>query len=408
MLFNLLFKFVLFALIGVIIGFITGMIPGFHINNVAVIMISLLPVIGLHPLEFAIILISAMIVHQFVEFIPALFLGAPQEETVLNLLPAQRLISEGRAIDAAYFTLFGATFGLFFALILAIFAFFILPVIYEASRNFIVFVLIIVVIALLLYERKIYKILIALFVFLLSGFFGLIALHLNFFSSSQVLFPVFAGLFGLSTLLVNVLTCKKENIISQTPNATVKPCKNLYVAGFLGSFAGMIAGTLPGISASQIGTLMAVFFGNNIGAFMISVSAINLSDSIFSLIAIYTIGNARSGVAVMIDSIMDVTFEEILLFIGIILLVSLFAVVLFHKTSKIAVKFIGRINSRNLNVLSFILICIIVVTLTGIYGIFIALLGMCIGLISIFGKVNRTHAMGVLLVPTILFFLGIR
>ncbi len=63
----------------------------------------------------------------------------------------------------------------------------------------------------------------------------------------------------------------------------------------------MIAGTLPGISASQIGTLMAIVFGNSVGAFMISVSAINLSDSIFSLIAIYTIGNARSGVAVMID-----------------------------------------------------------------------------------------------------------
>ncbi|PIN67796.1 MAG: hypothetical protein COV98_01500 [Candidatus Altarchaeum sp. CG12_big_fil_rev_8_21_14_0_65_33_22] len=404
----MLFEFMLFALVGIIIGFITGMIPGFHVNNAAIIMISLLPTLGLLPLEFAVILISAMIVHQFMEFIPTLFLGAPQEETVLSLLPAQRLILEGKAMDAAYFTLFGALFGLFFALILAVFAFLFLPVIYETSRNYIVFVLIIIVAALLLYERKTDKILTALFVFMLSGYFGLMALNLNFFSSSQVLFPVFAGLFGLSTLLVNVITYKKGKQISQLPKATAKPDKNFYTAGFLGSFAGMIAGTLPGISASQIGTLMAIIFGNGVGTFMVSVSAINLSNSIFSLIAIYTIGNARSGVAVMIDSVMDITFGEILLFIGIILFVSFFAVVLFHKTAEIAVKWTGRINSRNLNIFSFILICVALFVLTGIYGIFVALVGMCIGLISIFGNVNRTHAMGVLLVPTILFFLGIR
>ncbi len=189
----MLFEFILFAFIGIIIGFITGLIPGFHVNNVAIIMISLLPTLGLLPLEFAVILISAMIVHQFMEFIPTLFLGAPQEETALSLLPAQRLILEGKAMDAAYFTLFGAIFGLFFALILAVFAFLFLPAIYEASRNFIVFVLIIVVAALLLYERKIYKILTALFVFVLSGYFGLLALNLNFSHLRRFCFPYLRG-----------------------------------------------------------------------------------------------------------------------------------------------------------------------------------------------------------------------
>ncbi len=406
--FEFLFHIFILTIIGIIIGFVTGLIPGFHVNNVAIIMVSLLPSTGLSPLEFGIILISAMIVHQFMEFIPTLFLGAPQEETALSLLPAQRLILEGKAMDAAYFTLFGCVSGLFFALILSVFAFMFLPAIYEASRDFIVFIIIIVVIALLLYERKIYKILTAIFVFLLSGYFGLLALNLNFFSYSQVLFPVFAGLFGLSTLIVNIITYKKGKKILQNKNITVKQNKNFYIAGFFGAFAGMMAGTLPGISASQIGTLMAVVFGNSAGLFMISVSAINLSDSIFSLFAIYTIGNARSGVAVMIDSIMDISFEEILLFIGIILFVSFFAVVLFYKTSKIAVNWAGRINSRNLNIFSFVLICVAVIILTGVYGLFIALVGMCIGLVSIFGNVNRTHAMGVLLVPTILFFLGMR
>lgn len=403
------FIFILFlTLIGIFIGLITGLIPGFHINNVALMLFFALPIFGLnplvYPLEFSIILISAMIIHQFIEFIPLMLMGAPQEENALSLLPAQKMIINGEAILAAKLTLFGCITGIFFAFILLIFAFLFIPSIYQSIRPFIAIILISVVFILILMERKISKIFIAIFVFLISGYFGFIILHLNFISASYVLFPAFAGLFGLSQLITNFTT--KIGKIEQK-NLKIKFKGNYYKAGFLGSFCGMLAGTLPGLGPSQLGILMALIFGADVHQFIISVAAINTSDSIFSLISIYTIGNARSGVAVMIDNIMNINFNEILLFLIIIAFVSLISVFIFLKISKVAVNFIGSVDFRKINIISFLLILLMIYFLIGIYGVIIAMIAMLIGLISIFSNISRTHCMGILLIPAIFFFLEI-
>ena len=96
-----------FSMLGVLLGTITGLVPGFHPNNVAFILLSLSPVIlaelhfltALVPSETILILVASTILaasvsHTFLSFIPAAFIGAPEGDTALYLLPAHRLLLE--------------------------------------------------------------------------------------------------------------------------------------------------------------------------------------------------------------------------------------------------------------------------------------------------------------------------
>ena len=70
-------------MLGVLLGTLTGLIPGFHPNNVAVILVSISPVLVqnshfLAPSDFSIIVASAIlataVTHTFLSFIPAIFM----------------------------------------------------------------------------------------------------------------------------------------------------------------------------------------------------------------------------------------------------------------------------------------------------------------------------------------------
>ena len=79
---------------------------------------------------------------------------------------------------------------------------------------------------------------------------------------------------------------------------------------FAGGIAGSILGFLPGMGPAQ-GSILAqeLSGGGDIGenreGFLVAMSGVNVSDTLFSLIAIYLIGNPRSGIAVFIDKLIQ-------------------------------------------------------------------------------------------------------
>ena len=76
------------------------------------------------------------------------------------------------------------------------------------------------------------------------------------------------------------------------------------------------------------------------------------------------------------------------------------------KIGRSAMRFVGKINYRDLSVGSLFLVLILVYLVTDWFGVLLTLLSACVGLLPILAGVSRTHGMGVLLVPTILYFLG--
>jgi putative membrane protein len=73
---------------------------------------------------------------------------------------------------------------------------------------------------------------------------------------------------------------------------------------FAGGIAGSILGFLPGMGPAQ-GSILAqeLSGGGDIGenreGFLVAMSGVNVLDALFSLIAIYLIGNPRSGIGLI-------------------------------------------------------------------------------------------------------------
>ena len=80
------------TLVGCLLGTITGLTPGLHVNTVCLIGLSLYPLLGLSVVDFGVIMISMAVTQTFIDFIPAIFIGVPEEGTALSVLPAHRLL----------------------------------------------------------------------------------------------------------------------------------------------------------------------------------------------------------------------------------------------------------------------------------------------------------------------------
>lgn len=121
--------------IGAVLGSFTGIAPGIHINTLALIMLVSYPGIadfigitcgafgigvGHAPLLVCCIIISASVVHSFMDFIPSVFLGAPDEETALSVLPGHRLLLSGKGLEAVSCAAKGSLAGASVAIILTI------------------------------------------------------------------------------------------------------------------------------------------------------------------------------------------------------------------------------------------------------------------------------------------------
>jgi len=224
-------------LIGIAFGVVAGLLPGLHPNNTIPIILGMSFIFG--PLPTTIVLVSSGVINSFINFIPSILLGAPEESTVLGVLPGHKLLLEGRGFEAVKLCVVGSLGGVLFAILtLPVFVFFI-PSLYELIRNHVHWLLIAVIGYLILEEKGKNKIL-ALGVFILSGVLGLIVLN-NF--GDFALFPLLTGLFGLPMILISIF--QKTRFPNKfTFDEEKIGRKNLLSCIGVGSLAGIIAGLL--------------------------------------------------------------------------------------------------------------------------------------------------------------------
>ena len=115
--------------IGTAIGTFTGMVPGIHVNTAAAVLLESLSFFsGLFSfasgLDCAVLvsccIFSASAVHSFVDFVPSVFIGVPDADDALSVLPGHRLFLEGQAMRAVRAAAIGSVVGSASALLLAI------------------------------------------------------------------------------------------------------------------------------------------------------------------------------------------------------------------------------------------------------------------------------------------------
>ena len=392
-----------FLLIGILFGVVAGLIPGIHPNTLAFLIIATSPFLGIKIIYLIPILIGAEITNSFMSFIPSVLFSAPEESTALSVLPSQKFLLSGRSYEAIYLTVYGGlTATLIIVALLPLFIISI-PILYSYLRP-IISILLILTISYLFYTQKRNRSS-ALLVFLLSSALGLLIFRLPV-SSTSVLFPTFAGLFGLSTLF---FAKSQADIPDQEIDVNLEDASKRK-SSFLSVFSGLFAGVLPGVGSSQVTVMSQELAGLkcNLKDFMISIGGITTANSIFSIIALWTIGNPRSGTAVAIQSLnFNLTLNTLFMTIFLVILSAGIASFLTLKFSKHIIKNIHRIKYNKLTKFIFFGLLFLVVLTTGWIGLIVAMTSFFIGIFCIKEEVQRSFMMSVLIVPTIFIFLGI-
>lgn len=390
-------------LLGCLAGTFTGLTPGIHINLLSVALVSASPFFLLYtnPLILTVFIISMSVTHTFIYSIPSIFLGAPESDTALGVLPGHRYLIKGYGLMAVKLTLIGS-FG---AILMSVFFFpFFIPIVrygYPLIEGYIAYFLIAIVSFMILRDRKKSW---AVFVFLLTGILGLIVLNMP--NISNPLFPMLSGLFGISTLLISLND--SQSIPLQKQEQRIKLKKKLTLKALLsGQFSGFLTAILPGLGAATAAVISMQItrkLGDN--GFMILLGSISTVNFTLSLATLYVLDRARNGSIIAIRQLIEsVNLEILIVFLASALISGCIGVFIVLKLGKLFSENITRIDYKTLVLSVIALITILVIVLTGAIGFLILLTGTAIGIIPAITKVSRTHGMGCLLLPVIMFFL---
>ena len=254
-------------------------------------------------------------------------------------------------------------------------------------------------------EKEVRKIFSALLILVLSGLLGIFCLYSNLVSQKNVLFPVLTGLFGLSTLMLSV-SQRSEIPPQQVDEVILVRKRELLLSIILGSVAGLAIGFLPAIGVSEAATIVQ-YLGRVGGPrnFLVTLSGINVGNEVFSLISLYLIGNPRSGASVAIQRLMgSISFYYTLLLIGVILFSGGIAAIITLFLAKKFSLFLKKLNYKYLCIIVICSILFLIFIFTGINGLLITFTSTSIGLLCARLGVRRSHCMGCLLIPSLLFF----
>lgn len=232
---------------GVAAGIVTGITPGIHINLVSVLLVSLSGYfLGFtSPLMLGAFIVAMAITHTFLDIIPTVFLGAPDSDTSLGVLPGHRLLLKGKGYEAVKLNVIGSLFSLMLCIAVMPLLVMLIPVAYEYLKNLIGWILLAVVVVLILREKDMNKRFWAFMLFMITGVLGLISFDIN---PKNVLFPLLSGLFGVSMLItsINNKTIIPEQQITETIKVgKISTIKSLCTAVFTGTLVSFF----PGIRA---------------------------------------------------------------------------------------------------------------------------------------------------------------
>ena len=411
-------ELVIACFIGIAIGTTTGMIPGIHVNTAGAILFAsstfLLSIVS--PEFLCVLMVSMSIAHALIEFVPSMLLGVPQEGTATSILPGHRMVLEGRSKEVIRIVAVGG-FGAIIVTILMLPVFAIaLPILHDISKPFTWMILLVASIYLTYnLTSNSRDFLWSLLLFVLSGILGWIIFQTPI-SSGVSLMCTFSGLFGISTILFSLND--SSSIPHQNPFYELDIDYNKFKSIFAGGITGAILGFLPGFGPAQGTVIAQAASGTNDNDdddtvnFLLATSGLNISDCLFSLIAIYIIGNPRSGIAVYMSYlIFEMSLNHLAIFIFASLIAVSVSLVLALKLGDSFSRLMAKVDYKKLSI-GVILLQIAILYLFIVYykaPIFYMSLALitstAMGMLPHYIGVGKSHLMGVLIIPAIVIYM---
>ncbi|ADI73586.1 protein of unknown function DUF112 transmembrane [Methanohalobium evestigatum Z-7303] len=426
-------------LAGYILGVISGLIPGIHTNNFAMVLVYLSSVMadyGITTIYAAVIISSNSITHTFHDVIPSIFLGAPSEDMALAVLPGHQLSLEGSGAEAIKLSAIGSAGSIIFSLILVLPVAGVFSTMYPIIQNYMGWILLVIILLMVAtekgesvagqgqlvpYKHKFY----AFVIFLLSGLLGYFAFETEYLiepvvdiGSPSILLPLLSGLFGASQLVISLMS--RTDIPPQKYSIPKLERSKISRGIAMGSVAGSIVAWIPGISSSIATVISRLFITDNFNnkntedeldsskEFIVSVSGVNTSNAVFGLLSLVVIEKTRSGAMVAFNKLIDASQlngQFVILFFCIILAAAFLSYLSTIVIGNNAYRILSKIDYYKLCISVILGLALLVFLFTGLYGLLIFIIATPIGMMAPFMTVKKSNAMGVILLPIMLYFL---
>lgn len=396
------FQIMLALFMGVMIGIVTGIVPGIHVNLVATSLFALSPVLlgFVQPLTLAVFIISLSVVHSFLDTVPSIYLGAPENENALAVLPGQKMLLKGEGYQAVKITILGTYIGLIIAICLIPLFILVANKLYPLLQPYVIYLLVLLMLFMIFKEKKWYW---SLLLFLLSGITGIVVFSIP--NLNEPLFPMLSGLFGVSGLFISYF--ENTNIPKQKISKDIQlKLKDLIKALFGSSLAVFLIQFFPGLGPAQ-GAVLSNQIVRDVKdkGYLALVGAMGTMSVVFSLVTFYTLDKAKDGTIVVISKLLEIDKNSFLILVFVFLVAGSISVFLTLWLSKVFSKLIVLVNYKLLVISVIAFIFLMSLILNGWIGIIVLITSTCLGLIAPLTGIGRNHAMGCLLLPVILYFI---
>jgi len=413
------------ASLGFLLGVASGLVPGLHTNNFAALILAVSPpllAVGIEPFYLAVAILAASVSHTFLDIIPSVFIGAPDADTALAVLPGHNMMLEGRGIEAIRLSALGSASSVLVALILIYPLAFLFGHYYDLLMARMGLVLLVIVAIMILSEKGRfvegqgslvplkYKFL-ALVLFLSSGFLGVFAFNHQDLASSpfgvgiepEVLLPLLSGLFGASLLIISLAT--GAEIPAQRETEFEISRRTATKSAFLGGFAGSVVAWVPGVTPAVATVVTRLGSEGSDEEFLVSVSGVNTANALFALVALQVVGRPRSGAAVAISELVEMDQGILLTMITVVVATAVLSYIATIWAGRVAARLVRMVNYRLLCGSVLVFLIGMTFAFTGSFGLFLFFVSTVVGLIAPLAGIRKTHAMGVLMLPLLILYL---
>ncbi|WP_049923329.1 tripartite tricarboxylate transporter permease [Halopiger djelfimassiliensis] len=399
---SLTLQVLVWVLAGAFLGSCSGLVPGLHANNFALLLAGIAPSVPGPPLLVGCAMLSAGVVHTFLNAVPAMALGVPDAETAATALPGHRMVLEGRGPEAIRLSALGSLLAVLGAVPLAVPITRGVTAAYPIVRRHLSLVLAMVVVALLAAERTWNARIGGLCSFVLAAGLGAVALDLSTdapLEAGGTLAPLFAGLFGAPMLLDAI---RGSGLPPQHEDAIAVSGPLVGTTALAGALAGAAVGYMPGITAAIAAVAVLAFVPGRSGdrGYIVATSGVDTANTVFALFALVAIGQPRTGVLVAFDRV-NAPLELPVLLVGVVL-AGLFGFVLVIIVGDAYLELVGRLPYWKVSTAVLVVLVGLSYLFGGAVGVVVFGVATAIGLVPLRLRCRRVHLMGVLIGPLLL------
>ncbi|MFD1634170.1 tripartite tricarboxylate transporter permease [Haloplanus ruber] len=385
-----------YVLVGVALGTCSGLTPGLHANNFALLLASVVPALPGPPLALGAAMLVAGVVHTFLDVVPALALGVPDPATAAVTLPGHRLVLDGRGREALRLSALGSGLAVLVALPVAVPLTHAVEAVYPTLRRHLPLVLAGVALVVVATEPTWRRRLAATGTVVVAAGLGWATLDLDPtgpVAAGGVLAPLFAGLFG-APVLIEALD--GDGVPPQAdPTVTLDRLTVLGTAS-AGAGAGALVGYLPGVSAAVGTVLVLPTVPGRSGArgFLVASSGATTANTVFALFALVALGSPRTGVMVAMDRISAT--GPLLPLVGATCLAAAAGFALVVSVGDTYLRTVGRLDYTRVSLGTGCLLVAVAYLFAGVPGLAVFALAALVGLLPVALGVRRVHLMAVL------------